>query len=220
MLEILPALLCKDEATFLERLRLVEQQVTTVHVDILDGSMFGAMSWYDAPSIGSMNTPVSFELHLMVENPLPIVEAWKTHVPGLVRAVIHAEINRPIGAVIREIQHLDIQAGVALNPETPLEAIDHVFHTLNEVLIMGVSPGASGRTYAGVSIEEKLSQARHHAPSIVRGIDGGVTKERLPNLIASGAERFCVGSAIFASSDPASSIRELLSLTSTPSSFA
>ena len=89
-IEILPSLLVESAAEFERCLRLVEHDCETVHVDILDGSMFGNTSWHDVRAIAAMRTNVKYELHLMVENPLPIIEAWHEHVKSTVRAIIHA----------------------------------------------------------------------------------------------------------------------------------
>lgn len=216
MLEIIPAILVDSKEEFLHRLRLVEKEVETVQVDVLDGSMFNATSWFNAEEVGKIDTKLKFELHLMIENPLPIIEEWNKHVPGFVRAIIHAEISRPLGAIINAVKvNLKKEVGIAINPATPLEAIDHHLHTLDEVLIMSVEPGASGREFAGSIVEEKLAQAKHHAPNIVRGIDGAVNLERIHSLLKHGAERFCVGSAIFSADDPVSALRDLQKTIST-----
>src|SRR3989338_3529249 len=120
MIELIPSLLVTSKKEFEEKLRLVEQEVQTVHVDILDGSMFENTTWWNAQDVGAMATPVKFELHLMVENPLPIIGAWKKYVKGTKRAIIHAEISRQLGSVIDHIHDIyKLDAGVALNPETP-----------------------------------------------------------------------------------------------------
>jgi len=215
MPEIIPAILVDSKEEFIRRLRLVEKEVETVQVDVLDGSMFDATSWFDATVIGKIETPLKFELHLMIENPLPVIEEWNKYVPGFTRAIIHAEISRSLGAIINAVKvNLKKEVGIAINPATPLEAIDNHLHTLDEILIMGVEPGASGRNYVGSVAEEKLAQAAHHAPQITRGIDGAVTLERLPSLLKSGAERFCVGSAIFSNENPKEMLRNLQKLLS------
>ena len=99
--EIIPTLLVQSENEFERRLRLVEHDVTTVQIDVLDGTMFDAMSYHDARAIGAMRTDVAFELHLMIENPLAVVEAWKNHVPTLKRAIFHAELDRSHEPIIK-----------------------------------------------------------------------------------------------------------------------
>jgi ribulose-phosphate 3-epimerase len=210
MIEIIPSLLVESRQEFERRLRLVEHDCETMHVDILDGSMFGNMSWHDAQAVAAMRTNVRYELHLMVENPLPIVEDWHEHVKQTKRAIVHAEITRPFGTVIEHIRDmLKLEAGVAINPETPLEAIENVMHSIHELVVMGVHPGMSGRAFEGDYIVEKIRTARNHRPDLAIEIDGGVTAALLPRLAEAGATRICAASLIFASPDPTAALKEL-----------
>lgn len=210
MIEIIPSLLVESAVEFERRLRLVEHDCETVHVDILDGSMFGNTSWHDARAIAAMRTNVKYELHLMVENPLPIVEAWHEHVKNTVRAIIHAEISRPVGTVLEHIRDfLKLEGGIALNPETPLKDIESVLHHIDSLLIMGIHPGASGKPFVGDYLFEKIREARNHRPDLAIEIDGGVNPERLSGFVAAGATRLCAASAIFADQNPTEALKRL-----------
>lgn len=210
MVEILPSLLVDSQMEFERRLRLVEKSVRTVHVDILDGTLFSHTSWHDARAVGALATKLTFELHLMVTNPLPIIAQWKKFVPGTIRALMHAEIERPLGRLLletRQIYHLE--AGLAINPETPLAEIHEVTHELDALLVMGVHPGASGGNFEGDYILEKIRSAHAHRPELPIGIDGGVTKTLIPSLISAGATRICAASAIFSTPNPQMALQEL-----------
>lgn len=209
--EIIPSILVDSQKEFERRLRLVENLVQTVSVDILDGSIYSVTNWFDARAVGALNTPVNFELHLMVSNPLPIIASWCSLVPKTIRAIIHAELGgRPLLAVIQQIQEVyHLQAGLALNPETPLTEVHHVLQKVDELLFLGVHPGSSGQPFEGNSILEKIRQAHVHVPTIPLGIDGGVKKENILDLQKAGVSRFYVTSAIFEQKDPASALREL-----------
>ncbi len=210
MIEILPSLLVESAAEFERRLRLVEHGCDTVHVDILDGSMFGNTSWHDARAIAAMRTNVKYEIHLMVENPLPIIEAWHEHVKNTKRAIVHAEISRPFGTVLEHVREfLKLEGGIAINPETPLTDIENVLHQVDELLVMGVHPGASGKDFKGASVLEKIRAARNHRPDLAICIDGGVTAELIPSLVEAGATRACAASAIFSSNDPSAALERL-----------
>ena len=219
-IEIIPALLVKTEEEFKKRLDLIEGKATTVQVDILDGSLCDRQSWFDPEIIGSWKTDVQFELHLMVENPLPIIEAWAKHVPSTVRAIIHAELDRPIGTLIELIhQNAKLEAGIALNPETPIDEIHHVIEHVDEILVMGVHPGASGQGLgdsvhhiSGQAILEKLERIHDRYPEIVIGADGGVNLETAPEFIRRGCTRLAASSAIFGSDSPVDSLEKLQKL--------
>lgn len=213
MIEIIPSLLVESKHEFERKLRLVEHDAKTVHVDILDGTLFDNTTWFDAVAVGAMRTDVRYELHLMVENPLPIIEAWKQQVPGTVRALVHAEMKRPTGAVLSHIKdYLHLEAGVAINPETPLEEIHDVFHEMDELLVMGVHPGTSGQRFEGDYILEKIRTARTHRPDLAIGIDGGVTRELMPSLLQAGATRICAASLLFSAAEPAQALQDLKKL--------
>lgn len=216
MIEIIPSILVDSEKEFERRLRLVEGHAKVVHVDILDGTLFPETNWFDARSVGAFDTPVLFELHLMVKNPLPIIADWKKHVEGTKSAIVHAEIERPLGIVLEHIREVEqLEAGVALNPETPFEAVRHVMTELDMLLVMGVHPGASGQAFLGDSILEKIRAARGHGPSLPIEVDGGITEKFLRKLADAGATRICLASAIFSTSDPQAALERLQKAAST-----
>lgn len=210
MTEIIPSILVDSHQEFERRLRLVEGGCETVHVDILDGSLFPAMSWADAKSIGAMRTKVKYEIHLMVENPLPIVTEWQRHVSGLIRAIVHAEMHRPVGAVIAHIRDLmKLEAGIAVNPETPLQSIHELLHIIDQLTVMGVHPGASGQEFLGEEILETIREARSHRADLPIEIDGGAREDLFPSLKKAGVTRVCAASAIFGSKDPKAALAHL-----------
>lgn len=210
MIEIIPSLLVESAAEFERRLRLVEHDCKTVHVDILDGSMFGNTSWHDARAVAAMRTDVNYELHLMVENPLPIIEAWHAHVKNTKRAIVHAEISRPFGTVLEHVRDMmKLEGGVAVNPETPLSDIENVMHQIDLLLVMGIHPGSSGREFKGESILEKIRAARNHRADLAIEIDGGFTPALMGPLAKAGVTHVCAASAIFNAADPTATLREL-----------
>jgi len=219
--EIIPALLVKSAEEFEEKLRLVEDHTDLVQIDILDGSMHDTECWFDPETIGQLTKSTKYELHLMVENPLPIIEAFREHVPSTVRAIIHAELDRPLGTLIEIIkQNHKMEAGIALNPETPIEEIHHLVKELDEVLVMGVHPGASGQGFgdsvhkiSGEAIYEKIERIHHRYPELTIGVDGGVNLERAEKMLSLGATRLAASSAIFKADDPVETLGKLQKLT-------
>jgi len=198
MPELIPAILANSKQEFEEKLHVAEKLAPIIQIDILDGSMFSTTNWHDAEAVATMETPAAFELHLMVNNPLPIIAEWVAKVPNVKRAIIHAEIERPLGRVLEEIHvtHL-IEAGVAINPETPLEEIHAVLPDLDVLMIMSVHPGQSGQKFEGDYVLEKIKNAKNRAPELKIEVDGGITAELIPSLKKAGATRFAVNSALF-----------------------
>ena len=210
MIEILPSLLVESKQEFERLLRLVEHDAPVIHIDILDGSMFGQTNWHDARAVGAMVTPAKYELHLMTTNPLPIVEEWKREVPGVIRAIIHAEIERPIGTLLETIKDVHkLEAGLALNPESPLDEEHELLHQIHLLLLMSVHPGKSGQAFEGDYMLEKIRLARNHVPNLPIEVDGGVTLALAPALVKAGATLLCAASAIFSAPDPAAALRAL-----------
>jgi ribulose-phosphate 3-epimerase len=210
MREIIPTILVNSKKEFEERLRIEEQLASTVQIDILDGTLFPVTNWHDADAVAQIQTNVAFELHLMVNNPLPIIAEWVTKVPNVKRAIVHAEIERPIGKIIEEIHTIYlIEAGVAINPETPIEEIHSNLPDLDVLTIMGVRPGINGAPFEGAYILDKIREAKNRAPNLTIEVDGGISAELIPSLVQAGAERFALASAIFKASSPKEAWEEL-----------
>ncbi|PJE76952.1 hypothetical protein COV05_02040 [Candidatus Uhrbacteria bacterium CG10_big_fil_rev_8_21_14_0_10_48_16] len=220
MIEIVPAFLVKSEKEFERNLRLVENDCRLIQVDVLDGSLFPNTCWYDAERIGALKTNVEMELHLMVENPIPIIEAWKKYVPTFTRAIVHTEMHRPSGVITGYIKdELKLETGIALNPESPLSEVEEVLHSVNQLTIMSVHPGYQGQTFGDPKhvgdahfIFEKIRSSRAHQPDLLIEVDGGITQDLIEPIVRAGANRLCIGSAIFKTDDPTATLKSLNTL--------
>jgi ribulose-phosphate 3-epimerase len=215
MIEIIPSILVTKRDEFERRLRLVEKDCTTVHVDILDGTLFAHTSWFDPREVAKMATEVEYEIHLMVNDPLPILNTWADNVPNVRRAIVHAEMKEPLGETLASIRKRNVEAAVAINPETPLERVHLALRNASQLTLMGVHPGASGQPFLGEQILEKVRQAVEFLPDLPLEIDGGVTPELLPVLIRAGATRLCAASSLFGASDPQAALRAMREAAST-----
>lgn len=208
MVELIPSLLVESAQEFERRLRLIDTLVKTVHVDILDGTVIPHVSWHDARAIGDIATPVHYEIHLMVENPLPIVEEWKRNVPTLQRAIIHAELDRPVGLILEEIRQVHkLEVVLAFNPETTIKDTWGREANLDGLLAMGVHPGASGQPFLGELILENIRRLRALFPTQPIACDGGVTPENAQAIVKAGATRLVSAGAIFHRSDPQTALK-------------
>lgn len=219
MNEIIPSILVDSKVEFERRLRLVEHDVQTVQVDVLDGTKFGHTSYHDAKEIGALQTPVNYELHLMVENPVAIAMSWKQHVPNFKRAIFHAEIDRGHDTIIEALEAMDLEVGIALNPETPPTEALHDLFVINEILVMTVHPGSSGQGigdpqhgFDAEDLYKKIVHLHNKYPQIILGADGGVDAHTLPRLKEAGISRFCVASGIFNAENPALELKKLINM--------
>lgn len=221
MIEILPGILAENAQELQERLFFPGfwQPGMTAHVDVLDGTMFGATCFCDATAIAerSESTPhtphptpfPSIELHLMVQNPLPVIEQWKSLIPETTRAIVHAEIERSLDPILDRIRELGLETGVALCPETPPDMLDRVHHIPDRVLVMGVHPGASAQPFLGEPILAKIRRLRALHPSFIIAVDGGVKADTAQNIIKAGANALIATSAIWQSKRPLDAYTQL-----------
>lgn len=209
---ITPAILATDEADFKAKLfaKGVHDRAEFFHVDVLDGSMFDAVSWCDPEIIGSWEDVPPLELHLMVKDPLSHALAFRRNVRAAKKAIIHTEIERDIGKILRQISAMDFAVGLAVNPETPVDRALAYQSSIEELLIMGVNPGSMGRAFLGEPILAKIRRARSFFPSLPIAIDGGVNKTRIKILKESGVDRMVAGSAIWKYEEPGKSFSDLL----------
>lgn len=213
---ILPAVLAHTEAEC--KAHLLHRGLRTVapvwHIDVLDGSMFGATCWADPSVIGDWENLPEIEIHIMTHNPLPVIDAWHEHVSTLRRVIFHAEVARPLGAIIERAKSMRLETGLALNPETRLERAEHHLHDLNVVQMMGVSPGASGRPFAGDSVLAKIRRSKSLFPQLTVSVDGGVSAENIQAIMEAGAERVVCSSALWSAANPEEAYGEMQSLVS------
>lgn len=220
MTEVLPAILADDAAMLRERLTFSGFWTSdmTAHVDILDGSMFGAECFCDPSaahtlSISPINgggLPSAIELHCMTRNPLPIIEQWKQLVPQTVRAIVHAEIDRPLDPILARIRELKLETGVAFCPETRINVLEALSNLPDRVLVMGIHPGASGRPFLGEEILAKIRRLRREHDSLHISVDGGITQENARIILEAGASSLVASSAVWNTSNPHQSYEHLV----------
>ncbi len=214
MIEIIPAVLARNSADC--QAKLLHPGLNSVadifQVDVLDGSMFDASCFADANIIATWPHLPAIELHLMVHNPLPIIELWHRLVPSLKRIIIHAELARPLGAILERAKSLGLETGLALNPETSLDRIAHHLHNLDVVQIMGIHPGASGQPFLGDPIIAKIRRCHELHPNLIIAVDGGVSLQTAKSLTNAGASRLIAGSALWSAANPVEVYTQLKAL--------
>src|SRR3989338_8589870 len=142
--EIIPAILVKDPLEFKEKLAILDGQAPMAQLDIMDGC-FVSNATFEDPVEAARHT-LKYELHLMAEDPEAILEKWKD-VKGVVRVIVHAEIEKSLAPLIDYIKGRGWQVGIAINPETPWQNVDALIPKLDTVLVMTVHPGKSGQPF-------------------------------------------------------------------------
>jgi len=209
MVEIIPAILAKDEKEFRRKIEMVSGLCDTVQIDVMDGAFVGNTTFADPEEIERMNLSMEFEVHLMVEDPEAHLDAWT--VAGCKRALIHAESVEDLRAALESVRAYGMEPGISINPGTKLEDIEHAIDLAEVVQIMGVEPGFMGQEFLPETVD-KVAELRENYPSLIIEVDGGVSDKTAADLADAGADRLVSGSYIFSGS-PARSIETLIQLT-------
>ena len=182
-----------------------------LHLDVMDGRFVPNIS-FGLPIIAALKPSCSkpFDVHLMIEEP-------EKYVPDFYKAganiiTVHYEACRHLHRNIQQIKNLGIKAGVALNPHTPIELIKDIISDIDVLLIMSVNPGFGGQKFIAHTYK-KIIEARQLIDSLSLNveieIDGGVTLENAPQLIAAGATALVAGNTVFSANDPTAVIAQL-----------
>jgi len=209
-INIIPAILAKDAIDFAQKLRLVESSVDTVQIDIMDKKFVPYQSWADPEIIKTIPTPLEFELHLMVSDPLAEVKKWKK-IKNVKTAIFHIEIKKDPAKIIASLKRRGLKVGIALNPRTPLSKIEKLVPKVNQILFLGVTPGRSGQKFQA-PVLGKIKTLRKKHPKAIIGIDGGVNLKNAPELIKAGVNSISTASAIYKSKNAKKVINELKKL--------
>ena len=210
---IAPSILSADLACLARAVaEVVEAGADWIHVDVMDGHFVPNLT-FGMPIVAALRrvTRLPLDVHLMIEAPERYLEAFAR--AGADRLIVHVEACPHLHRVIQGIRGLGLRAGVALNPATPLSALEEILPDVDQVLIMTVNPGFGGQAFIERMLE-KVRRARRMIDALGRPIelevDGGVGPENAPALVEAGATVLVAGASIFAAPEgPAEALRRL-----------
>jgi len=156
---------------------------------------------------------VPLDVHLMIENPDQYIPAFAD--AGADWISVHQEACRHLNRTLELIRSHNMQAGVVINPATPVQVLGEVLDIVDFVLVMSVNPGFGGQKFIPGSLEKVRKLATMRAAKGVGfriEIDGGIAKDTISDAVRYGAEVLVAGNAVFGKGDPAANVRELLKL--------
>ena len=213
MVEIAPSILSADFRRLGEQIATVEQAgASYIHVDVMDGHFTPNLTV--GPFIVEWvrkATKLPIDAHLMIENPDNFIGAFARAGANMIS--VHPEATYHLDRTLNHIRQAGCQAGVVLNPATPLAMIEEVVAEVDYVLLMSVNPGFGGQKFIPSSLD-KLRRLRNlirmkSSPARIE-IDGGVGLNNVAEVVAAGAEILVAGSAVFGAENPAEALKELL----------
>ena len=207
---IVPAILTDNFDTFKEQLAKVSAHFSSVHIDVIDGIFLPHKTFSERAELKDINSEAYFELHLMVKDPLSEIANWED-VDNVTNVVFHIEAAANVVECLQAIKQHGWKAGIALNPETPLEKILPYVNMADEILFMTVHPGQQGAAFVP-EVLEKIKEFKKIHPNMLCSVDGGVNKNTILTIQQAGADKLCIGSALTKSDDTDAAHQELINI--------
>ena len=208
-IRIAPSLLSADFARLGDEVRaVIDAGADLIHVDVMDNHYvpnltIGPMVCQAiAPHCRRGGQPVPIDVHLMVKPVDALIPMFAQAGASIIS--FHPQASEHVDRTIQLIRSFGVKAGLALNPATPLNVLDHVLDQLDLVLLMSVNPGFGGQAFIE-GVLPKIEAARRRIQASGRDIwlevDGGINAKNIARVVAAGADTLVAGSAVFGGGD-------------------
>lgn len=212
LVEIAPSILSADFSRLGEEIGAVERGGATIlHVDVMDGHFVPNIT-IGLPVVKSIArvTRLPIDAHLMISEPGRYAEQFVE--AGAQMVSVHIEADAHLHRTLMAIREAGAQAGIVINPATPVESLADVLPFADYVLVMSVNPGFGGQRFISTSLDKlrrlkRMIDERELKTRIE--IDGGIDLNNIASVVAAGAEIIVAGSAIFGAADPEAAVKGL-----------
>jgi len=211
-IEIAPSILSADFSCLGDQIQAVERGGAGIlHVDVMDGHFVPNIT-IGLPVVKSLAkfTRLPIDAHLMITDPGTYAAQFVQ--AGAQMVSVHVEADAHLHRTVMSIKAAGAQAGVVLNPSTPVGAVEEALQFVDYVLVMSVNPGFGGQQFIPQALDKvrRLRQMITERQLNVRiEIDGGVDRSNIEKVVAAGAEIIVAGSAVFGKPDAEAAVREL-----------
>jgi ribulose-phosphate 3-epimerase len=208
-IEIVPSILSADFARLADEIAVVESAgLKMVHLDVMDGHFVPNIT-IGPPVIAKLreHTSLVFDSHLMISEPDEFAERFIQ--AGVDHITFHIEVAKEPEKLIDKLHKLDCSAGICLNPETPVKAIEKVAPLCDMVLVMTVHPGFGGQDFMMDAAKKVATVRQIVGPDIRIEVDGGIDPQTTPIVVSYGADTLVAGNAIFSETDRIAAIQAI-----------
>lgn len=212
--KVAASILSADFAHLADQVKMVEPHVELIHIDAMDAHFVPPLS-VGPVIVESLRRVTSLPLHchLMVDRPEALLEDFAAAGADIVTC--HLEAVPDPDAVVRKATDLGMRAGLAVNPDTPVQGLFPHLDALDRVLVMSVQPGWAGQGFleeALPKIESARAEIDRRGLRVEVEVDGGINEESAPRCVSAGATVLAAASSIFRTPDPEGAARRLAAI--------